>query len=95
MHAAGGEVEVLTLSRNARWSSDGKRVFFAGRDDRAGNLWSVTVEDGSERPMTDLASRRGTLGGSCLATDGQYIYFCWGEDLGDIWVMDVVTDESE
>ncbi len=26
---------------------------------------------------------------------GDYIYFVWEELLGDIWVMDVVTDESE
>ena len=95
MPAAGGEPEFLTDAGNARWSSDGKRVFFAGRGEKARNLWAVTVKDGSERPMTDLASRRGALRGSCLATDGQYLYFCWGEDLGDIWVMDVVTDETE
>ncbi len=25
-------------------------------------------------------------------TDGDYLYFDWEEDLGDIWVMDVVQD---
>jgi hypothetical protein len=24
-----------------------------------------------------------------LATDGEYLYFTWEEDFGDIWVMDV------
>ena len=45
--------------------------------------------------MTDLVGRPGTLRGICLATDDQYLYFCWREDLGDIWVMDVITDETE
>ena len=30
----------------------------------------------------------GGMGGP--ATDDQYLYFTWEEDLGDIWVMDVV-----
>jgi len=28
-----------------------------------------------------------------LSTDGAYLYFTWEQDLGDIWVMDVVCDE--
>ena len=43
--------------------------------------------------MTDLTGRRGSLLES-LASDGQYLYFAWHEDIGDIWVMDVVTDKS-
>jgi len=30
-----------------------------------------------------------------LSSDGRYFYFAWQEHRGDIWVMDVVTDESE
>ena len=93
--SAGGESEFLTDARGAKWSSDGKRVFYAGRVERADNLWAITVENGSERPMTDLVGRPGTLQHYCLTVDSQYLYFCWQEDLGDIWVMDVVTDESE
>ncbi len=26
------------------------------------------------------------------ATDGSYLYFTWQDDLGDIWVMDVVQE---
>jgi Tol biopolymer transport system component len=91
--AVGGDPEVLTEGGGTpRWSRDGKQVFFDGDGERAGNLWAMTLEDRSERPMTDLVGRGGTLRGSCTATDGQYLYFCWGEDLGDIWVMDVVDE---
>ena len=45
--------------------------------------------------MTNLAGRAGSLGGYALATDDQWLYFTWQEDRGDLWVMDVVTDESE
>ena len=74
-----------------RWSRDGARVYFL-RDE---NLWAVSPNGADERRMTDLVGRAGALGFYALATDGQWLYFTWQEDRGDIWVMDVVTDESE
>ena len=76
------------------WSPDGKAIYYTGWLERAGNLWTLSPENGREFPMTDFVGRRGTLGWG-KATDGKYVYFTWWEDLGDIWVMDVVTDESE
>jgi len=35
------------------------------------------------------------LGPIALATDGNYLYFTWEDDLGDISVMDVVNAEDE
>jgi hypothetical protein len=32
------------------------------------------------------------LVGNALATDGEHLYFSWREDVGDIWVMDVVYE---
>ena len=45
--------------------------------------------------MTDLSGRRGSMGLTALATDRNYLYFTWGDNLGDIWVMDMVTGETE
>ena len=42
--------------------------------------------------MTDFEERRGSLGVFALATDGDYLYFTWQENIGDIWVMDVVYE---
>ena len=39
--------------------------------------------------MTDLAGKYGVVF-SALADDDNYLYFAWQEDVGDIWVMDVV-----
>ena len=64
-------------------------------EERANDIWVLTPADGAERPITDFAERRGNLSARAFATDGDYVYFTWEEDLGDIWVMDVVTDESE
>ena len=91
--ASGGDAEVLANNIGAlsqRWSRDGKQIFYIGRGESAGNLWAISVEDGTERALTDLEGRRGQLGSRGLATDGHYLYFRWDEDLGDIWVMDVV-----
>ena len=90
--ANGGSPELLTRGsgRSPVWAPDGSRVFFRGADEREGNLWSISLTDGNERPATHLAGQRGTLSSTVPATDGQYLYFTWRNDVGDIWVMDVV-----
>ena len=81
------------LARNlnvvARWSPDGTTIY-AGR---AANLLAVGLESGRERLLTDLGSRRGTLGQFALATDGRSLYFTWDENVADLWVMSV-EDEN-
>ena len=74
-----------------RWSPDGRSVYFM----RDQNIWTVSADSREEQRMTELVEKRGEMGLAGLATDGEYLYFTWGEDTGDIWVMDVVTDESE
>jgi TolB protein len=69
------------------WSRDGRAVYFQDRDD----LWMVPAEGGDARKLTDFSVKRGSME-DCLATDGQYLYFTWFEDAGDIWVMDVVHE---
>lgn len=89
----GGSAEPVTegAAWYPLWSRDGKRIFFVGFGERAGNIWEVPAEGGFERPLTDLAGKRGSLGSEALATDEEYLYFAWEEDLGDIWVMDVAN----
>ena len=90
--AAGGEREQvgerLVGFFGAHLSPDGTVLHYLGRDD---NVWALSLRDGSESPVTDLAGRRGTLGWG-VATDGDYIYFTWSEQTGDLWVMDVADD---
>ncbi len=96
--AAGGEPEQLTegpVAGHPVLSPDGKVIYFGGSAERNGELWAVSLDDRKERALTDFTRRRGELGTYALATDGDYLYFTWQDDLGDIWVMDVVTDESE
>ena len=97
MASDGGEPEQVSKASPGflRLSKDGSTVYFVGADESQGHLWSVSLRDGTERPLTDFSGRRGALGDQALATDGEFIYFVWEENLGDIWVMDVVTDESE
>ena len=89
--ASGGEPEPLNDDGNlSRWSPDGREIYFH----KGGNIWSLSWDDGSERQLTDLDDSF-SLGNESLATDGEYLYFTLVGDIGDIWVMDVVTDESE
>ena len=94
--SGGPEVKLTKgLGGNPKWSRDGSRVYFNGGGEREGNIWEVQADGSAERPVTDLAGRPGRLGFAPPANDGKYLYFIWTEDLGNIWVMDVVTDESE
>ena len=90
---AGGEEEQIFpgSGQMAIWSPDGNPIYFTGWQERANNLWSLTLEDRVARPITDLVGRRGTMGWG-KATDGEFLYFTWWEDLGDIWVMDVAEE---
>gem|GEM_PF-6361086 len=85
----GGEASPLTRgpAHGARWSNDGRRIFFQGVRERQPDIWVLDLEDGSERPVTDLAGRRGEL--ASIALHENAIYFTWRENLGDLWVMDV------
>ena len=88
---AGGVPQQVT--KGPAWypapSRDGERVYFTGYAERTGNIWEVPIAGGEERPVTNFRGKRGSLGSESLATDGEYIYFSWEEDIGDIWVMDV------
>ncbi len=93
--AAGGEAEPVTDEVRAyqpRWSPDEKEIYFVRPTDINANIWAVSLEDGREYPVTDFSGRHGSLYWGTLATDGDYLYFTWIEDLGDIWVMDVVQE---
>ncbi len=92
--AAGGEAEQLTSghAQQPLWSPDGRDIYFWRRD---GQFWALSVDDRTERPLTDFADKIGAAGFGFMSTDGRYLYFAWGGREGDIWVMDVVTDESE
>jgi Tol biopolymer transport system component len=93
VRAGGGEHERLTQTpgRIPRWSPDGSRIYFRD-DEQRRTLREVMVEDRTERILAGFDERPGRLGEFALATDGRFLFFTWEEDLGDIWVMDVVRD---
>ena len=69
-----------------RWSPDSTAVYFVAE----GNLLVASIENGQERPLTDFTGKPGGPGAITIDTDGEYVYFTWRDDVGDIWVMDVV-----
>lgn len=72
------------------WAGPDEIYYVSIAKPQAGNVWTLSVDSGETRPLTDLSEKQGTLGGEALDTDGQYVYFTWEEDLGDLWLMDVV-----
>jgi len=53
----------------------------------------LTLANRAERRLTHLSQRAGNLGPFALAVGPAHLYFTWGNDLGDIWVMDVAAPE--
>ncbi len=92
--ANGGNPEPLTEGPGAYpvWSHDGRGLYFRGSNERAGNIWFVSLQDGVEKSVTDFTAKPGNIGIYGLAVSSEHIYFTWEEDLGDIWVMDVVQE---
>jgi hypothetical protein len=68
-------------------------VYFI-RQGASRQIWRVSRADRRETQMTELAGRAGGIGAYGLGVDANYVYFTWREDLGDIWVMDVVESTS-
>jgi Tol biopolymer transport system component len=88
--AAGGTAEPVLGDDTVSlvWSSASDRVFFGARRGGRGNLYEKRFGSAEERQLTDFVGRSGFLG-AVNDTDGEYLYFTWNEDQGDIWVMDV------
>ena len=97
MPVDGGEPKIISAipASYARWSRDGQTLYWIEFGAASGNIWAVSPRTGTERRMTDLERKGGNLGTYGLAVTDTHLYFTWEEDRGDIWVMDVVTDETE
>ena len=52
------------------------------------------MDDGTERPIANFEGRRGSMAEG-HAMEGEYLYFTWRDDIGDIWVMDVETNAAD
>jgi Tol biopolymer transport system component len=95
----GGSPEALTdpgvsgtMLRQARDSND---VYMIGHAESENSLLRIRVEERTSHVIAKLTGRRGSIGWTGLAMDREFVYFTWQDDLGDVWVMDVVTEASE
>jgi len=75
-------------SRRAEGAGEGERLCL--REGR-GNLYEREFGSSTDRQLTDFVGRSGYLGRES-DTDGEFLYFTWSEDHGDLWVMDVDKD---
>jgi len=90
--SGGGERKITERSDGGTpaWAHDGKRFYLVAGDRK--DLWSISIDNGGERRLTELNRRGGNLEYQATATDDKYVYFSWQEDTGDIWVTDVVRE---
>jgi Tol biopolymer transport system component len=91
--AGGGMETVGNWDRVIGWAPDGRTMYVAHSS--ASALFSEATLDGT--PLRRLTADIGALAGGRLgstrtsaASDGKFVYFAWAENVGDIWVMDVV-----
>jgi Tol biopolymer transport system component len=75
-----------------RFMPDGRSLIYSvifGLVRETNELWKLSLDSGTVTQLTKLEGRRGGLNEN-FATDGQFVYFTWREDDGDIWVMDTI-----
>ena len=87
----GGEPEVLGFDFG-RVAPDGRTRSYQRTVDGAAQWFTVSLSDGRERLVVDLGGRPGSQ--AAYAMDREYMFFGWGQERTDLWVMDVVTDDG-
>jgi len=70
------------------WSADGKEIAFAGRRDGVWNVWTVNVESGTVRRLTDFTSMTTWVRTPNWSPDGKRIVFEAGAPRGNIWISE-------
>ena len=74
---------------------DRRSNYFVRRREETQNIWMRSLKDGEERALTHFTGRRrGRLSSRAFATDDRYLYFGWHDATGDLWLMDVVTEDK-
>ena len=79
-----------------RFSRDGQSIYFSVVEGPSENhgIWRLALRDGTNTRLMLLEGRRGAVGYN-FSFDARYLYFIWGEPEGDIWVMNVATDDRQ
>ncbi len=99
--STGGEPELLLSYPGADprvnlqgpvWSTSGQEIYVREIRDGVPQISALTLGDRTQRDLTNFTGKHGGMAEK-LDTDGEYIYFRWRQDLGDIWVMDVTWGE--
>lgn len=79
-----------------RFARDGQSILYFSAFDgplEEPDIWRLSLGDDTISRVTKLAGMRGRLN-YLFSVDASYLYFIWYEDEGDIWVMDVATEDA-
>jgi Tol biopolymer transport system component len=75
---------------SARWSPDGRQVYFLGIDSEGrSSFWSIPSAGGTPTLIVRFDEPGRETNRSEFATDGMRLYFTLAETDGDVWVADI------
>jgi Tol biopolymer transport system component len=87
--AAGGDAEpVLESGDSVVWAPSGETIYYVAQREGRRDVFQKEFGGDDGRRLTELVGRTGYLN-ELVDTDGEYLYFTWSEDFGDLWVMDI------
>jgi Tol biopolymer transport system component len=74
----------------ARWSPDGRLVYFHGIDQQGrSSFWSIPAAGGSPTLIVRFDDPTRESNRPEFATDGRRLYFTLAQKEADVWMMDV------
>ena len=91
MSPEGGSSEQMIKRglRNFDFSPDGKKIIFTSPQEGFIDLWEMSVDGSKERQISRLRGKSGGFSWGGQTAGNDKVFFSWGEDTADLWVIDV------
>jgi Tol biopolymer transport system component/DNA-binding winged helix-turn-helix (wHTH) protein len=88
IHPSGKTFRIEGESWPWSWSPDEKQIAFAGRRDGVWNVWTVNVETGKTRKVTNFTATTTWVRTPSWSPDGRRIIFASGAPRGNVWISE-------
>jgi len=86
----GGIAGSPVVPASARWSPDGRLVYFLGTDPEGrSSFWAIPSAGGTPTLIVRFDDPERETNRSEFATDGKRLYFTLAEKEGDLWVAEI------
>jgi Tol biopolymer transport system component/DNA-binding winged helix-turn-helix (wHTH) protein len=88
IHPSGKMFKIEGESWPWSWSPDEKQIAFAGRRDGVWNVWTVNVDTGKTRKLTNFTATTTWVRTPSWSSDGRRIIFASGAPRGNVWISE-------